>query len=112
MKNRHRYHPNWNDIIRPEILKRDKYRCTNCGLKHRGLYLVQDNGKVLEIDKEEYIEALRNDEKVKKIFLQVAHLDHNPSNNAYDNLKSFCPSCHLSNDRIFNQIKRKSKLNL
>lgn len=111
MKNRELYHPNWNDIIRPEILKRDKYKCQNCGLKHRGLYLVQDSGKLLEIDKEEYIEALRNDEKVKKIFLQIAHLDHNPKNNKYENLKALCPGCHFSNDRIQNVIKRKSKIN-
>lgn len=110
MKNRNLYHPNWNDIIRPEILKRDNYKCQNCGLKHRGLYLVDEKGKHIEIDKEEYIEALRNDEKVKKIFLQVAHLDHNIKNNNYENLKSLCPNCHLNNDRVYNQIKRKSKM--
>lgn len=110
MRNRHKYHPNWEDIIRPEILKRDNYKCQECGVKHRGLYLVQENNKLLEIDKEEYVEALRNNEKVKKIFLQVAHLDHNPKNNNYENLKSLCPSCHFANDRAINQIKRKSKI--
>lgn len=109
MRNKENYHPNWNDIIRPEILKRDKYKCQNCGLKHRGIYLVVENDKTIEIDKEEYIEALRNNEKVKKVFLQVAHLDHNPKNNKYENLKSLCPKCHLSNDRVQNQIKRISK---
>lgn len=108
MKNRGNYAENWEDEIRPDILKRDKYKCQGCGLKHRGLYLVQESGKLLEIDKEEYIEAMRNDEVVRKIILQVAHLDHNPNNNDYANLKSFCPRCHFRNDRIFNQIKKKS----
>ena len=110
MRNREKYHPNWEDIIRPEILKRDQYKCQNCGLEHRGLYLVDEKGKHIKIDKEEYIEALRNNEKTKKIFLQVAHLDHNPKNNNYENLKSLCPKCHLDYDRIQNQIKRKCNL--
>jgi 5-methylcytosine-specific restriction endonuclease McrA len=110
MKNKHKYHPNWTDIIRPEILKRDNYKCQICGVQHKKHYLEIENKKLLQIDQEEYEEAKANNEKVKKIFLQIAHLDHNPNNNKYENLKALCAKCHLNNDRNVNQIKRKSKI--
>lgn len=111
MQNRNKYAENWEDTIRPDILKRDNYRCGKCGLEHRGLYLFQEDGKIIKIDKEEYLEALRSGEVVKKIFLQVAHLDHTPTNNEYWNLLSLCPKCHLNNDRDVNNIKKKARFN-
>lgn len=33
-----------------------------------------------------------------KVILTVAHLDHDPENNDFDNLKALCQKCHLSYD--------------
>lgn len=33
------------------------------------------------------------------IVLTVAHLDHDPSNNADDNLRALCQKCHLAHDK-------------
>lgn len=109
MRNRHKYPDNWEDTIRPAILKRDNYTCQHCGLKHRGLYLCNNDGTFTKIDKEEFIEAQRFGQKTKKVFLQVAHLDHNPANIEDNNLLSLCCGCHLNNDRAINNIKRISK---
>lgn len=109
MRNRHNYSENWNDEIRPRILKRDKFKCQNCGVKHRKSYLFLENGTYIEIDKEELQEAKANGERAYTVFLQVAHLDHNPQNNDENNLKSLCPKCHLKNDKEFNKLARKSK---
>ena len=37
--------------------------------------------------------------------LQVAHLDHNPGNNAADNLAWMCPSCHWNYDSDLLPVK-------
>lgn len=109
MKNRANYPENWEDEIRPRILKRDKYACQHCGLKHRGTYIYTKDNHRLKVTEEEGKEAKGEGEKVVKIFLQVAHLDHNPKNNEDDNLLSLCNGCHLMNDRPMNNLKRKVK---
>ena len=109
MKNRNNYPVNWEDTIRPAILLRDKYTCKKCGLKHRGLYVCCPDNTFIKVDKEEFIEAQRFGQKTKKVFLQVAHLDHNPSNCEPNNLISLCAGCHLNNDRDVNNIKKKAR---
>jgi hypothetical protein len=34
-----------------------------------------------------------------KVVLTISHLDHNPQNNAPENLRALCQACHLSHDR-------------
>lgn len=36
-----------------------------------------------------------------KVVLTVAHLDHNPTNNRFSNLKAMCQKCHLTYDTKF-----------
>lgn len=109
MKNRERYPPEWYDTIRPSILKRDKYTCQKCGLKHRKTYVFIANEKPFIIPKNEVQEWQNDYSKVYTVFLQVAHLDHNEKNNDPLNLLSLCPGCHLNYDRKNNSIRRKAK---
>jgi hypothetical protein len=44
--------------------------------------------------------------KVRRIWLQVAHLDQDTTNNDLSNLKTLCPRCHLRHDNAFNVLKR------
>lgn len=98
MRNKERYHQDWNDIIRPEILKRDKYRCTKCGAEHKQAYVFDEDGSKHKIPDNEIKEWKKYGDKAYKVFLQIAHLDHDPNNNNYSNLASMCVKCHLKND--------------
>ena len=109
MRNRNRYHEDWEDIIRPEILKRDKFVCQNCGVRHKKSYVFQKNGSYFQIPESEIGLWKSYGDKAYKVFLQIAHLDGDPKNNKYTNLKSFCPRCHLNYDRERNKISRISK---
>ena len=40
------------------------------------------------------------------VFLTTAHLDHDPANNADDNLKALCQRCHLAYDAPHHRIQR------
>lgn len=110
MRNKHKYSDSWNDTIRPEVLKRDKYQCKVCGVRHRKSYVFRKNGSYFLVPDNEIKEWKEYGDKCYKVFLQVAHLDQNPSNNNYSNLRSMCPKCHLNFDRKFNNLKRISKV--
>lgn len=107
MKNRDQYPENWEDTIRPEILKRDNYKCTICGVKHRSIGYYDHAGIFIECDT--FMQKWARDQgyNVNKIHLQIAHLNHAKNDCRPENLKSMCPKCHLNNDREFNMLKRK-----
>ena len=109
MNNKHRYPENWYDEIRPAILKRDNFRCKKCGVRHKKCYIFEKDGSYIQVDEAEMKEAKANGEKAYKVFLQVAHKDHNEQNNNPKNLVSFCPKCHLNYDRKNNYIRKKAK---
>lgn len=109
MKNRHKYPENWYDEIRPDILKRDKKQCQKCGVLHRRCYGWDTNGKRYRINKDEIKEEREAGFKAYQVFLQIAHLDHDTTNNDYSNLLALCVKCHLNNDRAYKNILRISK---
>lgn len=110
MKNPHLYPPEWREIIRPAILRRDQYKCTVCGaLNHKRGYYEPD-GSFVQCDQHMVEWAYRNGKKVVTVHLQIAHLDQNPSNNTAENLKTFCPRHHLAFDHAFNRLKKRMSL--
>jgi len=106
MKNRHKYSVEWWDTIRPAILKRDNYKCQHCRIAHRTLVYKDAAGNLHECDKWLADWAITNGYKVRTIYLQVIHLDQDPSNNDFSNLSTACPSCHFKFDNKFNKLKR------
>ena len=52
-------------------------------------------------------EEIPMERKAKRVILSVAHLDHDESNNDYNNLLVVCGSCHLAIDRRDNIVRRK-----
>jgi len=42
-----------------------------------------------------------------RVILAAAHLDHDPSNNRWRNLKSLCQRCHMIHDRPYNLVQRR-----
>jgi hypothetical protein len=89
-----KYHPDWKDVIRPLALKRAGYKCLVCGIRHKSRVYLANKTNYVECDAflEEW--AKSTGKKVFTMFLQVAHLDHNKSNNSLNNLRVLCPRHH------------------
>lgn len=100
------YHPDWKDVIRPAILKRDGYKCSHCGIKHKARVYKDTTGKYVECD--EFMEqwAKSTGRKVFTLFLQIAHLDHDKNNNEPNNLKALCPIHHARYDSEHKKLAR------
>lgn len=98
------YSPDWKDVIRPSILKRDSYKCRHCGIKHKVRVYKNSRGHYVECD--DFIEnwAKTNGFRVFTIYLHVAHMDQDKSNNTPDNLMSLCPRCHSKYDSKFKKF--------
>jgi hypothetical protein len=104
------YPTNW-DAIALTIKQQVNWRCEECKrpCKHNGETLVDFEQRLLGGAKlSEFIGQKRG-----QYVLTVAHLDHNPGNNAPENLKALCTVCHLRYDakqhaisRYRNRIKR------
>ena len=92
------YHPDWKDVIRPSILKRDNYRCRECGAPNRTRIIRQSEKEWLEVDPIIEREAKATGQKIIKIVLTVAHLNHLITDNRDENLKSLCQLHHLRLD--------------
>lgn len=103
------YPENWNDTIRPHILKRDNYKCQICGVQHRSVGYYDKNKRFIICDEWQKQWAESQGFKIQKLHLQIAHLDHIKDNCGEDNLKAMCPACHLNYDREFNNLIRKMK---
>lgn len=109
-----KYPPNWKTEIRPYILARAKNRCEFCKVKNYNVGLRGLNGRFysgeyiseklekqgIDLWDDILFHTLKKDGSVKwlKIVLTVAHLDHDLTNNNYDNLKALCQKCHLNYD--------------
>ena len=100
------YHPDWKDVIRPAILKREQYKCAHCGIKHKARVYKDTTGKYVECD--DFMEqwAKSTGRKVFTLFLQIAHLDHNKANNEPSNLKALCPVHHARYDTEHKKLAR------
>ena len=109
MRNKDQYHESWVDTIRPAILKRDNYKCKDCGIKHRSYVLVDSNKNRTLIEKDEYEDYKTYGANTYRIYLQVAHLDNNKANNDYENLLALCPVCHNLRDKEWKRVIRLSE---
>jgi hypothetical protein len=84
-----RYPANWFTGIRPRILARAGDRCERCGVpNHTHIARTADGWEC----------ALESEEGAVWIILTIAHLDHDVTNNADENLMALCQKCHLIHD--------------
>jgi hypothetical protein len=106
-ENRHRYPPDWEDI-RVRVLSRAGYRCEwpGCLARHHasGVWRMGVFRQVVHpssLDEFDYdlADSIEDDEKVIRIVLTVAHLDHQPENCDLDNLRAWCQRHHLAYDQ-------------
>lgn len=95
------YHPEWKTRIRPDILKRDNNACAFCGVENGRI--IHRFGKGIG-DWQYWPEGMQSEassedgRKSTKIVLTIAHLDHDKTNNDYENLAALCQKCHLGID--------------
>lgn len=107
------YHPDWRDIIRPSILKRDNYKCCVCGVRHKSRVFKTTSGAYVELDELMEVWAKQQNKRVHTLHLQVAHLDHNKNNNDPSNLRTLCPVHHAkydSNHKTLSRVAYRSKI--
>lgn len=96
--NYNEYHPDWRDTIRPAILMRDQYRCRVCGIQHKSTVYKTSSGAYMECDEFTAEWARTQGKRVFKLSLQIAHIDHDKSNNEPSNLITLCPRHHAKMD--------------
>ena len=100
--------------IRAQILVRARNKCERCGRPNGVAVLVCSDGAWNRFEWEsaadgewrdadgEFTRNRSDEDKavahVTKTVLTVAHLDHDPTNNAPENLRALCQRCHLSHD--------------
>ena len=85
-RNKKRYPKNWKEI-RESILQRANNKCEFCGVKNY-VYGFRQNGFFIEADPKV------SDQKLIRIILTIAHLNHKPEDNRPENLKALCQRCH------------------
>lgn len=110
-ENRHRYPGNWKQI-RASILERAGHRCEKCKApnltiiargegRHAGTYMT-DDAEVIDAETGENLGQCRMSdysvEKMVRVVLTIAHLDHTPENCDPSNLRAWCQRCHLRYD--------------
>lgn len=115
------YPSNWFTEIRPRILDRANNCCEQCGVKneqwvwyHPSLHYVfsQDVADAVRWygDSEANLHEAPNHGY--KVCLTISHTDHDITNNADDNLKALCQTCHLRHDgqyHVMNRIREKNR---
>ena len=94
-ENKHRYPKNWRQI-RAAILDRARNRCEFCGIPNYAYKSRKTNAWTEDAGQAET--WAMEGERVTKIVLTIAHLDHTPENCDSDNLRALCQRCHLNYD--------------
>jgi hypothetical protein len=100
------YSIDWRDIVRPSVLKRDKYKCSHCGLANRVMYCQVDNRRLILDDDWLYKKYSTAGFKINKVALNIAHECHTKACINELHLLTLCDSCHLRYDKHIHVINR------
>lgn len=102
------YPEDWKDIIRPEILKRDGYKCKQCKVPHKAKGYREPSGQFIECDEFMLRWAKANGFKCIRIILTIAHLCHFSKCEKREHLSALCQKCHLALDAPVKKVMRKT----
>lgn len=119
---RSRYPHNWELISAQVKFDRAKNICEKCQLPN-GIFIRRLKFGAIEYLNKSVIEQLivigrhynitekftLKVNKITKVSLSVAHLNHNEMDNRPENLMCLCQSCHLQHDRVNNRMRSKIK---
>ena len=108
-ENKKLYPKNWKEI-RQRILERAGNKCEFCGVKNYSVGYRNQNGEFIEsVGMQQEADEL-DGEKLFKIILTIAHLDHNPTNNNPSNLRALCQKCHNNYDKEHRKETRRKTI--
>lgn len=108
-ENKKLYPKNWKEIRR-QILERAKHKCEFCGVENYSEGYRTKDGKFIKSEGMQQEADMLDGEKIIRIILTIAHLDHNPQNNNPENLRALCQKCHLNYDiEHHKQTRRKTR---
>lgn len=106
------YPIDWQQISQQIRFERAKGCCEGCGRPHGQLVCHLGDGRWWDAGRQVWRDGrgrmLRGkvplppgpDHQLRtRVVLATAHLDSNPSNNEFRNLKAFCQRCHIIHDR-------------
>jgi 5-methylcytosine-specific restriction endonuclease McrA len=100
------YGVEWRDIVRPSVLKRDKYKCRHCGVSNRVKYTLVGNKRVILDDDWLLKQYTLSNHKIYNVVLQVAHECNTKACCNEAHLITLCSSCHLVKDKHIHLINR------
>lgn len=109
-ENKKLYPKNWKEI-RKDILKRANNKCEFCGVENYAEGYRDKDGNFIESIGMQQEADILDGEKIIRIILTIAHLDHNPQNNDYNNLRALCQKCHLNYDKEHHKETRQKNKN-
>jgi hypothetical protein len=115
-ENREFYGDEWKRISEYIRYTRAKNKCESCGKENHSFGFYDNWGtwhraELKEPDKFVFGDVDEKGNRLIKVVLTVAHLDHSPQNNDLSNLKALCQKCHNSYDRSHrNETIKKKKL--
>jgi hypothetical protein len=90
-----KYPPNWKTEIRPRILDREGNRCKWCHVPNGAALPARCCAEPIFDERHRCCSCRKRQPRV---VLTIAHLDHDTTNNADDNLAALCQRCHLTYD--------------
>lgn len=98
----------YQQIVRPSILKRDNYSCRSCKIRNKARVYLTTRGKYVECD--DFIEAwaLANGKKVFSIGLQVVMIDPFIDDYTPFNLLTLCQQCAAKQERFTRKLLKSS----
>jgi hypothetical protein len=101
------YGPDWGDVAW-QVKEAAGWRCQCTGECGRGhLHLDPGDGRCRNRHGEP---RWRGKPWQGPVFLQAAHLDHDPTSHDRDRLRAMCPGCHLRLDAAHNAAMRRERL--
>lgn len=108
-ENKKLYPENWKEI-REQILKRADNKCEFCGVENYAEGYRDKEGQFIKsVGTQQEADEL-DGEKIIRIILTIAHLDHNPQNNDPNNLRALCQKCRNNYDKEHRKETRKETL--
>jgi hypothetical protein len=90
------YHPKWT-LIRRLVLKRAGNCCENCGVENHSTIqgLAPEIRMPVLFDD---LDRVHVEAPARVVILTIAHVDHDRTNNRFENLAAWCQKCHLAHD--------------
>lgn len=104
------YPIDWQQLTDMVRFERAKGRCECCARPHGLLVYHLGDGRWWDAEAEAWRSAKGRilktqpatpspDTRTTRVYLATAHLDHDPGNSAWSNLKALCQRCHILHDR-------------